>query len=81
MNRREFFKIYKNLNGDTRLCQLFVNLFIKDPWPELYYADNEKSYDIISVWLRDNHYFGNELPSVIKSRERFWLSTKGDESA
>lgn len=47
-----------------RVGQRFVNMYIKKPWPELFYADETKSAELISGWLEDNQYF-DELPPVV----------------
>jgi hypothetical protein len=40
-----------------RLGQLFCNLFIDEPWSELYYeADDAVAESLISGWLRDHQY-------------------------
>lgn len=46
-----------------RMGQRFVNLYIRNPWPELYYEENEfMSVKIIAEWLVDHQYYDNEPP-------------------
>lgn len=49
-----------------RLGQRFCNMYIKKPWPELYYVtDKAAALRIIDAWLTDNHYTLT-LPKEIK---------------
>jgi hypothetical protein len=49
-----------------RLGQYFCNLFIEEPWPELYYeGDDDTAAAKIEEWLIRHHYT-EEFPPVIK---------------
>jgi hypothetical protein len=39
-----------------RLGQWFCNKYVKQPWPELYYASDERAIPLIAQWLKDHHY-------------------------
>jgi len=48
-----------------RFGQMFVNLYIKEPWPELFYEREEmKAAYLIADWL-DKHQYFTELPQPI----------------
>ena len=62
-----FISAYFRDNQQLRLGQQFVNLYIKEPWPELFYEeDNYKAIEMISQWLKDNQYWEKEPPRVNK---------------
>lgn len=49
-----------------RLGQFFCNTFIKDPWPELYYEEDDiQSLKMIESWLSSHHYL-DTLPVTVK---------------
>lgn len=55
-------------NDGQRLGQRFVNIFISQPWPELFYEESEKeALRMINNWLTQNHYFDN-LPIEAKKK-------------
>lgn len=58
-----------SIAGDgQRLGQRFVNLFIKHPWPELFYENSDKkSLKIINQWLTHHQYY-DMLPPLAKER-------------
>lgn len=39
-----------------RLGQWFCNRFITYSWPELYYADHDEAFLLISEWLTQHQY-------------------------
>lgn len=47
-----------------RLGQRFVNMYIKNTWSELFYADDEKASYLIAQWLNDHQYY-DELPQEL----------------
>jgi len=50
------YSYYKNPKGE-RIGQAFVNDFIKEPWPELFYCENyEESAEMILEWLSSHCY-------------------------
>lgn len=52
-----------------RIGQYFYNIYIKkDPWPDLFYANDKKAIEIITDWLEDNQYI-NELPWILDHKE------------
>ena len=55
---------YPNLSK-LRLGQRFCNMYIKNSWPELFYADDETASLLIQQWLVDNHYT-TQLPQELK---------------
>jgi len=58
---------YSDVEARThlRVGQHFCNLFIKNPWAELYHErDLEKTATLISQWLLDNQYY-EELPPIL----------------
>lgn len=60
-----FINKHKAANDQLRLGQRFVNLYIKNPWPELFYERNEgKAAQMIRDWLCDHQYM-SELPQPI----------------
>jgi hypothetical protein len=60
----QYFKDRQNM----RIGQMFVNRYISEPWPELYYEEsNYKAIEMISKWLTENNYFYQEPPRVHKS--------------
>lgn len=49
-----------------RLGQFFVNQFIKESWPGLYYMnDRDKEREMITQWLIDHQYFYS-LPPLVR---------------
>jgi len=40
-----------------RLGQVFANRYVKQPMPDLYYADTAKARGMIAQWLIDNSYW------------------------
>lgn len=63
---REFLRIHSLAKDQLRLGQRFVIKYIKEPWPELFYADGEaKAVAMINTWLKSNHYI-NELPQELE---------------
>lgn len=61
----DFCKIHlANQKDGLRPGQRFVNMYIKVAWPELFYATEYKSAELIWHWLRDHQYF-DELPPVV----------------
>lgn len=59
MKQHEWFNdYYKNHAKHERLGQAFVNDFIKQPWPELFYNnDIAKCLIMIENWLHQNQYY------------------------
>ena len=61
----QFVRAHTQANDELRLGQRFVILYIKQPWPELFYQESDKeSMKIISEWLTQNHYF-DKMPTPI----------------
>ena len=67
MSMTRFFCLHELRKSDNlRMGQRFINMYIKNPWPELFYEiDNKKSVLLIQQWLSDNQY-EDELPQEIK---------------
>lgn len=52
-----------------RLGQAFCNNFIKSPWPELFYEENETKAEVmIKEWLTNNHYYATMPPKLKASK-------------
>ncbi len=48
----QFIKIHKQAVDTLRAGQRFCNMYIAQPWPELYYeADERKALEMIREWL------------------------------
>jgi len=70
----KFVYLHKQAAGDQqRLGQRFVNMFIRGPWPELFYErDDVKAGEMILSWLNDHQYeedlphYARTLPSIHK---------------
>lgn len=63
---QQFTEIHAEANDTLRLGQRFVNMYIKNSWPELFHCEDESfSYKMICDWLNAHHYF-NELPKEIE---------------
>ena len=55
-----------------RLGQAFVNDFVKEPFPELYYArdeDHDYTKSLIQDWLDRYHYSYENMPQKIERGE------------
>ena len=53
-------------NDRLRLGQRFVNTYIKEQWPELFYCRKEQdAMWMIEKWLEDHHYKG-DLPQPLE---------------
>lgn len=51
---------------DQRLGQFFVNYYIDEAWPELYYEeDTYKAMQIIRQWLEDYCYTDGRIPQKL----------------
>lgn len=49
-----------------RLGQRFVSMYIREPWPELFYCEDiGLSLDLINDWLVRNHHI-DHLPALIQ---------------
>ncbi len=62
-----------------RLGQYFVNVYIKQPWPELFYeSDNNKAASMIEQWLTNLHYTDTMPPKLreLKKTINFTKNTK-----
>ena len=59
---------YKQAPIDNlRLGQRFVNDFIKESWPELFYETNEhEAIHMIVMWLQHYHYQYDSLPQKVR---------------
>jgi len=63
---QQFTKIHAEANDTLRLGQRFVNMYIKNSWPRLFYCEDVSlSYKMIKKWLNDHQYY-TELPHEIK---------------
>lgn len=51
-----------------RVGQWFVNRYVKQPWPELYYCENsQKAKAMILAWMQQHCYTSiHEIPRVYK---------------
>ena len=54
-------------NDKLRMGQRFVNYYIKNSWPELFYATDIQAMLMIGQWLID-HQYTEELPKKIKRK-------------
>lgn len=63
---KQFLRIHGESKSDgQRLGQRFVNMYIKKPWPELFYEQNEHAAKwMIEQWLID-HQYTSELPQEL----------------
>ena len=68
MPEQTYYKWFQNWDQARpfeRLGQAFINDFIRIPWPELYYCeDNEKAGRIIYMYLSDHCYWPEMPPKV-----------------
>lgn len=67
----QFISIHKqNAKKDgQRLGQRFCNMYIKDSWPELFYAHDIDATILIHQWLTDNSYL-EELPKPLTEQAK-----------
>lgn len=64
----EFVSTHNVSNDGQRLGQRFVNIYISQPWPELFHEQSDRvALNIISNWLTENHYFYT-MPPLAKKR-------------
>jgi len=68
MNFAQWHLDYCQNRGCERLGQAFCNDFIKDPWSELYYAENGyETYGAIWDWLEEREYIQTDtMPEKLK---------------
>lgn len=57
-------KIQENSTSEYRLGQYFCNTYIKQSWPELFYANDERAESLIRTWLEENCYTDTLPPSL-----------------
>lgn len=57
-------KIQEKAAYEYRLGQYFCNTYIKQSWPELFYANDEKAESLIRTWLEENCYTETLPPSL-----------------
>lgn len=57
----KFIGMYSRSDKVLRLGQMFVNMYIKQPYPALFYANYYDSEVLIFKWLYDHQYY-NKLP-------------------
>ena len=70
MTFKEWLEDWKYNRPHERLGQAFVNDFVKESFPELYYCQNRvKCLDIISEWLERYHYSYDTMPQKIERGE------------
>lgn len=73
----DFIRLHHALKfkDDLRLGQRFVNMYIKESFPELFYEGDEyKAVDKIIAWLVQYHYINNDqmvnvLPPTLIERQ------------
>lgn len=64
----EFLKAHSSACDGMRLGQRFVNIYISQPWPELFYQEsNKEALRVIENWLIEYQYF-NTMPPLAKKR-------------
>lgn len=64
----QFVRAHNVSNDGLRLGQRFVNIYISQPWPELFYETSDKeALLIITRWLTENHYM-HTMPPLAKQR-------------
>lgn len=64
----EFLTEHNVANDGLRLGQRFVNIYISQPWPELFYEESaKKAMEIIVDWLLEHQYFVT-MPPLAKKR-------------
>ena len=63
-----FCSIHKEKDDGMRLGQRFVYMFIRQSWPDLFYADDKKAEGLIINWLLENHHT-EELPLILPERK------------
>ncbi|MBP4081753.1 hypothetical protein [Aeromonas sp. MrichA-1] len=62
-NQQEF------LGASYRLGQHFCSKYIKNPWPELFYANDHEAEGMIAQWLAD-HSYHDTLPPVVEQAQK-----------
>lgn len=63
----QFVRAHNLANDGQRLGQRFVNIYISQPWPELFHEQSEKkSLDIILKWLTEHQYY-DMMPPLAKT--------------
>lgn len=66
---RTFIRHHNDARDRIRIGQRFVNFYIKNPWPELFYEEEEgRAIGMIREWLIDHQYI-DKLPEKIKYSE------------
>lgn len=69
-NLTQFIRAHNQANDGLRLGQRFVNIFVKEPMPELYYEESDKeSMRKISEWLT-RHQYHDKMPPRINTMLR-----------
>lgn len=64
----EFVRAHNTANDGLRLGQRFVNIYISQPWSELFYEQSsKKALEMITEWLTEHHYM-NTMPPLAKKR-------------
>lgn len=69
MNLQQFYHFhYENKDNDKqRLGQRFVNQYMKNSWPELFYETSDsKAKLLIEGWLKDHNYLYGQMPVPLK---------------
>ena len=70
MTFNEWLEDWKYNRPCERLGQAFVNDFVKEPFPELYYTeDNDHALRLIEEWLLRYDYNYVNMPQKIKRGE------------
>lgn len=64
----EFVRAHNTASDGQRLGQRFVNIFISQPWPELFYEQSDKvALQKIESWLNMHQYY-DKMPPLRKQR-------------
>ena len=64
----EFIVAHNSASDGQRLGQRFVNIFISQPWPKLFYEQSDKeAMKTIEKWLTDHHYYP-KMPPLRKQK-------------
>ena len=62
-------EIHQKENTGLRLGQRFHLMYMRNPWPELFYGADEITGPMIRSWLNDHHYL-DTLPEPYSKNPR-----------
>lgn len=53
-------------NSPLRLGQAFVNIYIKEPWPELFHEPDDKYATVMIEEYLDRHHYYDVMPIPVQ---------------